>query len=265
MIDSHAHLYWESFQQDFESIIDRAVESNLTHIINIGVDLESSSQAVNQAREVKRLKVLATIGLHPEEFFSSLPHDYDVWIHDVCSKLEELYNDSPDKVVAIGECGLDYYHLPSPANIEPQKQLFKAQVELARKLNLPLVIHCRESWDDIFEHLDSNLTGVFHCWSGDLKAAQRALDLGFYISFAGNLTYKNAHTLRHVAQQIPLDRILVETDCPFLSPEGQRGQRNEPANVVEVAKTLAELKGLSSAEIDHQTTQNTLKLLKIKV
>ncbi len=277
MIDSHAHLYWDSFQEDFEEILDRALQAGMTAIINIGVDLETSQKAIKQASEIGKIKTFATVGYHPNDAIDSLPHLDDVSIHKLMEDLENLCKNSPEKVVAIGECGLDYYQAPpSPFSKFNQVQdrkdsgqarmtqiaVLKAQVELAKQLNLPLVIHCREAWDEIFDYLEGT-QGLFHCWSGTLEEAQKALDLGFYISFAGNITYKKADNLREVAKQIPLERILIETDSPFLSPEGKRGQRNEPANVLDVAKTIAKVRGMPLEEVIQITAENTKELFKI--
>lgn len=275
MIDSHAHLYWQSYDQDLNEVLDRAIDVGITHIINIGVDLETSQKAIKQAIEIKRLKVFSTVGYHPNDAADSLPHLDDVSIHNIMGDLENLCKQSPEKVVAIGECGLDYFETPpSPLSQftqtqdkgdqtkDTQRQLLTAQVELAKKLNLPLIIHCRDAWDEIFSFLEGT-RGVFHCWSGTIDDAKKALELGYYISFAGNVTYPKAENLREVAKEVPLDKILIETDSPFLSPQDKRGERNEPANVLEVAKTIAEVKGVSLEEVVSQTTENTKKLFNI--
>ncbi len=267
MIDSHTHLYWESFQQDFEEVLDRAIGVGVTHIINIGVDLETSQKAIKQALRQAQgkqgsIKIYATVGYHPNDAADSLPHLDDVSIHKTIGDLENLCKDFPKKIVAIGECGLDYFSAPPSPARDSQRQLLTAQVELAKRLNLPLVIHCRDAWDEIFSYLN-NTKGVFHCWSGTIEDAQKALDLGYYISFAGNITYPKADNLRDVAKVVPLDRILIETDSPFLSPQGKRGERNEPANVLEVAKTIAEVKGITLEEVISQTVENTKKLFNI--
>lgn len=266
MIDSHAHLYWPDYEKDFDQVIKRAVDAGLTHIIDIGVDLKTSQKALKQAKEITKLQVYSTIGLHPHDAADSLPLSSNVSIQTITNQLENLFRRSPKNIVAVGECGLDYYApttpLPEPAKTQ-QEMLFKAQVGLAKKLNLPLVIHCRDAWNEIFDFLDNSLTGVFHCWSGSYQDAKQALALGFYISFAGNITYPKAHNLRQVAQLIPLDKILIETDSPFLSPEGKRGQRNEPANVLEVAETIAQTRSISRNQVIETTSNNTIHLFNL--
>lgn len=264
MIDSHAHLYWPDYDKDFDEVIKRSVETGLTHIINIGVDLDSSKKALNQAQKVVSLKVYSTIGLHPTDTSNTRLSTID--------DLEALYRKSPERIIGVGECGLDYYHVSKDHERKRQRLLFRAQIELAKKLNLPLIIHCRDAhstssgpsaWDEIFEFLDNTLTGVFHCWSGSYQDAQKALSLGFYISFAGNITYPNANNLRQVASLIPLNRILIETDSPFLSPQDKRGQRNDPTSILQIAQTIAQIKNLNLLDVAKATTQNTKNLFKI--
>lgn len=271
MIDSHAHLYWEDYQQDFDAVIQRALDAGLTHIINIGVDLKTSKKALKQAQQIKQLKVYCTIGIHPGDYLDSPSLLDDESIHKMLKQLEQLYRGAPDKIKAVGECGLDYYFPTNPPTDNTKNQqrlLFNTQIELAKKLHLPLVIHCRDAWEEVFNCLTlhpkgAKLQGVFHCWSGSYQDAQKVLSLGFYISFAGNITYPKAHSLRQIAQLTPLDRILIETDSPFLSPQEQRGRRNEPANLIAVAKTITEVRGISLQQVTRQTSQNTKQLFRI--
>jgi TatD DNase family protein len=169
-------------------------------------------------------------------------------------------------VIAWGEIGLDYHYDHSPRDV--QREVFRRQLLIARELQLPVVIHSRDADDDTIEILrgrstNRNHTGVLHCFGGTLKMAEQAIDLGFYVSFAGNLTFKKADDLRAIAQALPLDRLLIETDCPYLTPVPFRGKRNEPARVVETARLLAELKGLKIADIARITTENFGKLFAI--
>ena len=266
-IDSHAHLFFEDFQSDLPQVLEKIVKAQVDTVINIGVDIKTSKKALKQAQDINSIKVYSTIGLHPHDSADSLVFNDNVSMQNIMDELEELYKTSPEKIVGVGECGLDYY---SPRNDvianevkQSQIQLFKAQIELAKKLNLPLVIHCRDAWDEIFEYLDDSISGVFHCWSGSYQDAQKALGLGFFISFAGNITYPKAQNLRQVASLLPLDRILIETDSPFLSPQDKRGQRNDPTSVVQIAQTIAEIKNLKLTEIANKTSQNAKILFKI--
>ncbi len=265
LTDTHAHLYWDSFKEDLDSVLKNSIESGVTTIINVGTDLETSQQAIEQVIKLDQtvsLTSYSTIGLHPHEAIKYVSRT-DESIHNDIDRLEDIYAGNTKKVVAVGECGLDYNfipeHLPSSLSLqeikELQKKLLKAQVDLAKKLDLPLVIHCRDAWDDIWEFA-SNWRGILHCYSGDLETAQKAIKNNFLISFAATLTYPKNETLREVAKTIPLEKMVLETDCPFLPPQSKRGQRNEPANVLEIAQLIADLKGITLEEVAKQTSAN---------
>lgn len=266
MIDSHAHLYWDSFRLDLDAVLDRAAQAGVNTIINIGTNLETSKIAAGQKSD--KVKIYSTIGIHPHDWEKYITNSA-VSIHKDINRLEEIYQSNKDTVVAVGECGLDYYfqHNPGyqPSTLplsqvkQIQRQLFRAQIDLAKDLKLPVVVHCRDAWDEILNYLPGT-KGVLHCFSGTLEDAQKAVKLGYSISFAGNITYPKSDKLKAVAKDINLDRILIETDAPFLAPQSRRGTRNEPAYVAEVAQTIAQIKGVNLEEVAKYTTNNTKKL-----
>ncbi len=200
--------------------------------------------------------IYATVGIHPQDANLAQEEHY--------ARLDELAKDP--KVIAWGEMGLDYhYEEPAP---EVQQPVFRRQLQQARAAKLPIVIHCRDAWDDCLAILEkewapAGLGGIFHCFTGTLREAQRGLDMGFLISFAGNVTYPKAQGIRDVARELPLDRMLTETDSPFLPPQGRRGKRNEPANVVEVAQTLGNVRNLGSDEIAAATAANFKRFFRL--
>lgn len=270
LIDTHAHLYWDKFRPDLEAVIKRAKEAGVEYVINIGTDVTTSSTAAEL--ENPEVKFYSTIGIHPEEAlrFASFAQGKPAFsesIHQNIEELEKIYQSNPQKVVGIGECGLDFAFNPNfnstpLSDIEKgrQKELFSAQIALAKKLNLPVIIHCRDAWDQIFLPELSGTRGVFHHFSSTQKDAQKALDLGYYLSFSCVVTYPKNQLLREIIKNTPLSKILTETDCPFLPPQTMRGQRNEPANVVEVVKVIAEVKGLSYEKVAKTTLQNAQTL-----
>jgi TatD DNase family protein len=285
LIDTHAHLFWESFQEDLGELLERALSSGVTNVINVGVDVKTSQIAVSQIDILNKsgLKAYSSIGIHPEEAHkysnSSTPH---VSIHEDVSRLEDIYLSntstpikSGSKVVGIGECGLDYspQYIPSPEIKSLQIKLFQAQIELAKRLDLPLLVHIRddrskdpensEAWDKAIE-MTQNHFGIYHCYSGLPETTKHLLQTtNFLVSFAGNLTYPKNEWLRDSVKLVPLDRIVLETDCPFLPPQSIRGQRNEPASVLEVARMIAEIKGVSLEEVAEKTTENAKRILKL--
>lgn len=256
LIDTHTHLYWDSYKEDFDEMIQRAIAAGVSTIINIGVDVETSKKALLQARDLsKKLSVFSTIGIHPHE---SLQKDIE---KDV-AELEKIYLSDPKKVVAVGECGLDYKDIDEKAR-KLQKPLFQAQIYLAKKLNLPLVVHCREAWEETLEMLGDQ-PAVLHCYSGTSLNTDYILHTtNLTVSFAANITYPKNEYLREAAKLLPLDRILLETDSPFLAPQSKRGQRNEPSAVLEIARLIATLKKISFADVAAQTTANAKKVFKI--
>ncbi len=257
LIDTHMHLDDARYDGDREAMIARAREAGVETFITIGCDLTTSHAAVALAEQYPF--VYATIGVHPHE----VKYIADGW-YDELHRLA-----THRKVVAYGEIGLDYHYHYSPPN--EQRTRFREQIGLARELKLPIVIHTREAQEDTIailrEENASEVGGVFHCFSGDAWLAKHALDLGFYLSFSGILTFQNAAMLREIAKTVPIDRLLIETDCPYLTPMPHRGKRNEPAYVRLVAERLAELKSvevpLSVEDIGRITTDNARRLFKI--
>jgi TatD DNase family protein len=246
-IDTHAHLTFPEYQLDLPEVIERARANNISAIINIALDDQALKSSLKIADEYPGY-VFNAFGLHP--------HDASEWQDDLINKTKQLAEEK--KIIAIGETGLDYHYKLSP--LEKQREVFRKFLQLAQELNLPAVIHSREASKDtltiIHEENQGKLNGVLHCFGGDMELGQQALDLGLLISFTGNITFKKAHQVREAAKAIPLDRIMIETDCPFLAPQLFRGKRNEPAYVVEVAKQIAEVKGISMEKVAQQTTQN---------
>ncbi|MCL4366790.1 TatD family hydrolase [Patescibacteria group bacterium] len=268
IIDTHAHLHFAQFREDLPQVINNACNNGLTAVINIGSDLKTSQKAVELQSD--HITFFATIGLHPHEAnnFSS-----SVSIHQSIGKLAQLYQNNTGKIIGIGECGLDYFFQQNPGFTplalsetqitKLQKELFQAQIDFAKKLKLPLVIHCRDAWQDIFDFNYQGVTGVFHSFTADLEIARKALNLGFDLGFSCIVTYPKNERLLEVIKYMPADKILAETDCPFLPPQGKRGQRNEPANVVEVVKTISQIKNQSIQEIAQITYQNAQRLFSL--
>ena len=254
-IDSHCHLDGSRFDSDREQVIARALEAGVATMLAVGTgDGPGTLDCAVKIAE-QHDSVYATVGIHPHE--AKLATDADF------AQLEELARRR--KVIAWGEIGLDYYYDHSPREI--QKNVFIRQMELARAAKLPIVIHCRPSeksadaWEDclllIEQHWKaSGLGGVLHCFTSTWPHAKRALDMGFMISFAGNVTFPNAQQIRDSALQVPLDRMFIETDSPFLAPVPFRGKRNEPAYVKEVARQIGELRGISTDEVGARTSKN---------
>lgn len=254
LIDTHTHLDDTRYDDDREAVIAQARQAGVDSFITIGCDLRTSQAAMALARQYPF--VYASIGVHPHE----VKHIEDHW-YDEFRRMSEA-----GKVVAYGEIGLDYhYNHSSP---KEQRGRFREQIQLARELHLPIIIHTREAQEDTIQILNeekaSEVGGVFHCFSGDAWLAEQALNLGFYLSFSGILTFKNATTLREIAKNTPFDRILVETDCPYLTPAPHRGNRNEPAYVALVAAQLAALHPeVPREQIFQRTTANAQRLFRI--
>ena len=261
-IDSHAHLDGKQFDSDREQVIARAREAGVTTMVAIGNgDGPPTLDAGVQLAE-KYPFMYATIGIHP--------HEARLATDDAYAEMERLARHP--KVIAWGEIGLDYYYDHSPR--EMQQEVFIRQMELAAIAKLPIVIHCRPSdnsdnaWDDCLRLIEerwagNGIGGILHCFTGKWPQASRALDMGFMISFAGNVTFPKAQQIRDAALEVPLDRMLIETDCPYLAPVPHRGKRNEPAFVTQTAAKLGELRGRSMEEIGEQTSQNFYKFFKI--
>lgn len=252
LFDTHAHLTDEAFAPDIADVLRRMGEAGVTRAICVGADLPSSKASVAFAQE--HANVYAAVGIHP--------HDADTWSLDAKDALCVLAKDA--KVKAIGEIGLDYHY--DADYKELQKQVFMAQIELAQALALPVILHIREAHGDALTLLKTHAAhyiGVLHCFSGSMESAKEYLKLGFHISFTGSVTFKNAVNLAQVAKEIPPDRIMVETDCPYLAPVPLRGKRNEPANVARIARFLAELRGVELDAFAAQTTRNACALFNI--
>lgn len=254
LIDTHTHLDDARYSEDREAVITRALDTGVEAFVTIGCDLPTSQAAVALAERYPF--VYASVGVHPHE----VKHVRDGW-YDEFRRLAKNKN-----VVAYGEIGLDYhYNHSSP---KEQRNRFREQVQLARELALPVIIHTRDAQEDtvaiLKEEQASEVGGVLHCFSGDAWLAKEALALGFYLSFSGILTFQNAAALREIAKHMPLDRVLIETDCPYLTPVPYRGKRNEPAYVSQVAKELAALHPeLSLENVQQTTTGNAKRLFKI--
>lgn len=269
LVDSHAHLDHERFAEDRDLLLARAWNAGVRTILSIGIgDGPSSMDGALQLARAYRDKpgvprIYATAGVHPQEAAQC-----DTL---ALANLEALLEEP--EVVGCGEIGLDFYHAENPA-IEVQREAFRAQMEIAARRKKLIIIHCRpgtafgpdaDAWDQTLRMLEEHwqptgLGGILHCFSGDKPHVERALALGFLISFAGNLTYPSAGSLRALAASIPPDRLLVETDCPFLAPMPDRGKRNEPALVTRTAAVLAEFRGISPEALAEQTTANFLRL-----
>jgi len=254
-IDSHCHIDGPDYDADREDVIKRARDAGVTTMLNVGTgDPHSGAfeRAVSLAE--KHTNVYAAIGVHP--------HDAKLFDDAAEQRIIGLIKRSK-RVIAWGEIGLDYHYDHSPRDV--QREVFRRQLRLARSLELPVIVHSREADDDTIEILRQELAdyergGVMHCFGGTLAMAESALELGFFISFAGNLTFKNAQDLRDVARQLPLDRLLIETDCPYLTPVPFRGKRNEPARVVETAHCLGTIHGRDLEEIGKVTSANFKQL-----
>jgi TatD DNase family protein len=255
LIDSHAHIQGSEYAAEVEAVVKRAQDAGVENIIVVGGagKVSSNEAAVVLAESYPAL--YATVGMHP--------HDAKDVSEDEIEKLKELT--AKPKVIAVGETGLDFYYNHSPREI--QHKVFARFIGMAKETNLPLVVHERDAHQAVAELLREEggrkIRGVIHCFTGDFDAARRYLDLGFYLSFTGIITFKNAEALRDVVRQVPLERMFVETDSPYLTPVPYRGKRNEPAYVRLVAETVAKVKGLSLEEVAQATTRNARSLFEI--
>ena len=258
LFDSHAHYDDEKFDQDREEIIQKIYDSGVEKFISAGYSLESSKRAIDLADKYEF--IYTTVGISPNDVKQTLEET----IEDI-KKLEDIITRKEnDKIVGIGEIGLDYYW--NKENKEIQKQAFIMQIELANRLNLPITIHTREAVSDTMEILKQHPVqqkGVFHCCPLNRELVKEALKLGFYISFAGPVTFKNSKNAQEIVEMVPNDRMLIETDSPYLAPEPVRGTRNDSRNVRYIAEKIANIKSLSTEEIAEIIYQNTLKIFKI--
>jgi TatD DNase family protein len=250
LIDTHVHINFDVFQQDLEALQNRWREVGVVRLVHSCVEPSEFRSIQNLAHRFSELSF--AIGLHPL--------DARQWTAQTAEEITALAQSDP-RVVAIGETGLDFYKAD---NIEQQKEVCRKQLAIACELNKPVIIHCRDAAAALKallqEFRTSNLRGVMHCWGGTPEETRWFLDLGFYISFSGIITFKNATTVQESARVVPSDRLLVETDCPFLAPHPKRGKRNEPAYVFYVAEKLAQIRGIPLETLAAQTTQNACQL-----
>jgi len=256
IIDSHAHLEFPQFDVDREDMLARAREAGVTTILAIGSGTASDRLDAAIPFAEKYDWIYGTVGVHPHE--SKLATDG--WYDDLARLAKH------PRVIAWGEIGLDYFYDHSPRDV--QQNVFRRQLALARSANLPVIIHCRDAWPDCLQILEkewrsSGLGGIFHCFTGTLAEAGQGMDMGFVVSFSANITYPKMAPLREVAAALPLERILVETDSPFLPPQRIRGKRNEPAFVVEVAQTLANVRNLAPDEVARVTAENFRRFFRL--
>lgn len=273
LVDSHAHLDFLPKDRTIEAVLSAAKDNGVNQIICIGTSIEASKKSIEIAERFsgKDIQIYASCGIHPQDGKEEIKK------HSLyrCIDLLKQITTSSRRVVAIGECGLDYFlngdsrGPTTDDDKEFQRELFKAQVKLACDLNLPLVVHCRNAWEEIFSLLTTDYglhtrpRGVFHSWTENIEAVKKALDLGFYISFSGIVTFKNAQEIQEAAKIVLLDRMLVETDSPFLAPEPIRGSQNEPANVKITADFLASLLSMQPDDLYAATVENAQKLFGI--
>ena len=254
MIDSHCHLNDPQFEADLEPVIVRAKQSGVNRVVIIGYDLPSSARGIEIAqtpRSAERPELHAVVGVSP--------HAASSWDHETRSRLMELVG--AERVVGVGETGLDYYY-PDPPRGDQERALVE-QIALANQAGLPVVFHLREAADDFFRVLDREnhrSGGVLHCFTGDERAMKMGVERGLFISFSGIVTFKKAEELREVARKTPIERLLVETDAPYLAPAPHRGKRCEPCHVVEVARCISELRGIDYPEFERRMEENLLKV-----
>jgi len=255
LIDTHCHLTMPDFDSDRPSVIQRATDASVSHLITIGTDIEDSRKAIAIAE--RHDFVYAAVGIHP--------HDVkDISnIDNISETIKKLASNK--KVVALGETGLDYHYMHSPAKI--QQEHFRLEINLAKSLGLPVIVHSREAKEDTLQILKEENTGstggVLHCFSGDMVMAEKVLEMGLYISFSGVITFKNARNILDIVKAVPLNRILIETDSPFLTPVPHRGRRNEAAYVKLIAEKIAKVKDISLEELGSAVMSNASKLFKI--
>ena len=252
IFDTHAHLDDRAFDEDRTQLFDRLPKEGIALVMNPGCSLASSREAVRLANQYDYL--FAAVGSHPDAA--------DEVNEETLRQYRRLCTDNP-KVKAIGEIGLDYHYEDIPRDI--QKLAFRAQMDLARELDLPVIVHEREAHEDGMKIAAEfpTVTGVFHCYSGSLEMARWLIERGWYIGFGGVLTFKNARKALEVAANIPLERIVLETDCPYMAPEPYRGKRNDPGKLYRVAEKLAELRGLTVEEVQAVTLENGKRLYRI--
>lgn len=254
LFDTHAHLNAEQFNDDLEEVIERAKHEGVQELVVVGFDRPTIKKAIELADTYEF--IYASVGWHPVDAIDMTEEDLQ-WIEALASH---------PKVVALGEMGLDYYWDKSPKDV--QHEVFRKQIRLAKKVKLPIIIHNRDATSDVVEILKeegaAEVGGIMHCFTGSVEVAKECIEMNFYISLGGPVTFKNAKKPKEVAAEIPLDRLLIETDCPYLTPHPYRGKRNEPSYVKLVAQQIAELKGVSFEEVAEATTANAKKCFGMK-
>ncbi len=252
LVDTHVHLNSEKFDNNLKEVIERALNNGVKTMIVVGFDKKTNARAIELAEEYPF--IYATVGFHPTDAKDIKDSDYDLLIKQLKHK----------KVVGVGECGMDFYW--DKESKDDQIEVFKRQIDLSFEYNKPLIIHMRDASEVTYNILSEykNLKGVMHCYSGSPEMANNFLNLGLYISLGGPVTFKNGHKPKKVAEMVPLDKILVETDSPYLSPHPFRGKINEPFRVKLVAEEIARIKNMSYEDFANQTTKNAYKLFNIK-
>ncbi|KAB3535804.1 YchF/TatD family DNA exonuclease [Bacillus safensis] len=254
LFDTHAHLNAEQYNEDLEQVIERAKSEKVEKIVVVGFDRPTITRAMELIEEYDF--IYAAIGWHPVDAIDMTDEDL-AWIKDLSQH---------EKVVAIGEMGLDYYWDKSPKDV--QKEVFRRQIALAKEVKLPIVIHNRDATEDVVTILKeegaAEVGGIMHCFTGSLETAKACMEMNFYISFGGPVTFKNAKKPKEVVKEIPSDKLLIETDCPYLTPVPFRGKRNEPSYVKYIAEQIAELREISFEELAELTTKNAKKVFRIK-
>ena len=253
LIDSHAHLEMPEFKRDLEAVIQRAKESGVEYIFTVGTERKDWQRAVEIARNYPQ--VYAILGVHPHNAKEIDDQTYPI-LRELCRN---------EKVKAYGEIGLDFFRNLSPRDIQLKR--FREQIGLAKELRLPIVVHDREAHQEMLEILKSEKAeecgGIIHCFSGDYEMAKACIEMGFYISVPGSITFKNAESIREIIKKIPLESLLIETDAPFLTPEPFRGKRNEPSYVRYTAQKVAEIKMVSFEKVAEVTTENALRAYRL--
>ncbi|KEP25210.1 TatD family hydrolase [Bacillus zhangzhouensis] len=253
LFDTHAHLNAEQYNEDLEQVIERAKSEKVENIVVVGFDRPTITRAMELIEEYDF--IYAAIGWHPVDAIDMTDEDL-AWIKELSQH---------EKVVAIGEMGLDYYWDKSPKEV--QKEVFRRQIALAKEVNLPIIIHNRDATEDVVTILKeegaADVGGIMHCFTGSLEIAKACMEMNFYISFGGPVTFKNAKKPKEVVKDIPSDRLLIETDCPYLTPAPFRGKRNEPSYVKYIVEQIAELREMSFEELAELTTENAKKVFRI--
>lgn len=254
LFDTHMHVNVDQFKDDKEDVIQRAFDAGVTHMVVVGFDRETIPLAIEIAEQYET--IYAAVGWHPVDAIDMTESDLE-WIKELSSH---------PKVVAIGEMGLDYHWDKSPKEV--QEAVFRKQIRLAKEVDMPIIIHNREATEDIITILQEEdagqIGGIMHCYNDDVRYVQACLAMNFYISLGGTVTFKNAPLPKEVAVEVPIDRLLVETDSPFLAPHPNRGKRNEPAYVTLVAEKVAALREMPLEELHQKTTENAFRLFRLK-